>query len=160
MKFDIDIEGSAYIFPEETIEDALFRTVAKNLTDDISSKLDNTINKHIGLLVNKSLDAKLTKILDNFLESPVVVGDGYTKTEYPSLLKMVEEKFTASYNLQLSGSACNSKNILVEKIREAVKTETSAQTTRIEKLLKTEAAKMVKQELENSNLARFINENL
>ena len=159
MNFELELENSSYIEGDESVEDAILRMVVSRIVGSvnttISTKVDKAIEKIISEQTKKNTEEKIDTILDNFMSSPITVSNGYKKEEYDSVLDMVEQKFTSTYQAKLSGSCSEDK--LLEKIKNNVSSIMRKYTDQVESMLKVEGRKIARAELEASEIAKVIN---
>ena len=112
----------------DAIEQAIIKSVINQKSQYIKTTIETKINESIGSFIEKIIDKKTEDMINNFLEQPITISDGYKKTEHSSLLEYVEQKMTAMYSYELSGTTCNG-NKLVEKISSIVKDVTANKIT-------------------------------
>ncbi len=103
--------------------DSIREAIISHIIRDNAININNTINKKIqeaiGVFVDETLNIKIDKMLNNFLDEKITISNGYTKTNYDSLLDYVEQKMQKVYKENLSGASCT-KDLLLEKINSKI----------------------------------------
>ena len=159
MNFELDLEESSYMQTEESIKDCLIRLIVDKtyhtMSGVIVSKVNAKLDKLVVDKVEQVLNDKIEAVLDDFMSKPITVSDGYKQVEYTSILDMVQARFTSSYQLEL-GTNCSNSNVLLTRIKNEVGNAVSRQTSSIGKLLRAEGAKLAREALEDTNLAKYI----
>lgn len=118
MKVQVEIE-LPYIDEEGHIDDNMEQQLLGTLVNRIVPTIDKRINERVDAMLDDLISSRIEGIINDFLNKPVTVSNGYKKEEYASVIGMVEHKFSSLYETKFNQQgSCNGKDpILIEITR-------------------------------------------
>lgn len=156
MKINLEIE-LPYISEDGEIESDMQEQIVRGVTNKLYQSLDAKINPIIDKAAADLVKQKVEEILTNFMEKPVVVSSGYKTEKYSSLLEMVEQKFTALYDVKFAQTGtCNGQDPILKKIDDRIKYEVNSLVTSINTKIEREAKKIAEQTVKESSMYQVL----
>lgn len=161
MKLNLEINID-WINEDESLNDV----VEQEIKDEIVSKIINQyhqsimvdVKKEMDKFFAKSIDNTMKELLDEYLEKPVVVGDGYKTESFDSALDMIRQKFSSLYNTEFRKSNSCNNDPLYKRLQDQIKYEVSNAVGTTKRLIESEAKKIAKEEVEKNSLVQALKE--
>ena len=136
-------------FLESKIIEAVASKVAKNLEEKQSVAMAMTAEKVIR--------AKIEYFIDNFLEQPITINEGWNETvEYESLYDMVEQQISALYTGKINSKETCKEDPFLRKLKDHIEHQVNALLTNINNAVKRHGEKMAKEAVEANTFIKAI----
>ena len=161
MKFKVEVELED-LFEDNYDEGVEVLSLEKIVIESIVSRVSNSVNKNIETIVeakmqefitenmSRIINNKIEAILDDYMSKPVSISNGYGQTNYSSLYKFIETKFSELSGSRLDGS-CKVNDPLHTKLKNEIEHQVKSAINKTEALITKEATSLVKEEIKTNS---------
>lgn len=156
MKVNIEIE-LPYVTEDGEISEDILDKIVKSASQTMYNSLDAKMKPIIDDIASKLINRKVEEILNNFLNKPITVSNGYKKEDYKSVIDMVETKMTSLYESKfLQTGSCNGQDPLLIKIDNNIKNRVNDMISNFNSKLESEAKKSAEKAVKESSLYQVL----
>ncbi|PUB87030.1 MAG: hypothetical protein DBP02_01950 [gamma proteobacterium symbiont of Ctena orbiculata] len=156
MKLTAEVEID-WIDEDGDINEEVSRKLTQTLANSILEKFSDEQAMLIAQRAKKLIEAKTEMVINTLLEQPITITHGWNKkTEYDSIMDMVEQEMTALYQGKLNSNGQCKEDPLLANIKSYVKTETDSMLKVIDKKLKDHAHIEAKKAVNSNELIKAI----
>lgn len=161
MKLNLELNID-WINEDESLSEVVEQEIKNKIVSKIVSQYHQSImadvKKEMDKFFAKSIDNTMKELLDEYLEKPIVVGDGYKTESFDSALDMIRQKFSSLYNAEFRKSnSCNS-DPLYKKLQEQIRYEASSAISETKRIIEQEGKKLAQEEIEKNTLIQALKE--
>ena len=152
MKFNVEIELDG-LDAESGLDDEIKAGVIYEITRQISDKFMSDTASSIAKAADSLIRAKTEMLINSVLEKPVTISNGWNdKTEYSSILDMVEKRMTALYEGKIIASKTCTKDPLLGQVEAYADKKVKAMLVDVEKIVIKHADISAREALKNNKL--------
>ena len=91
------------------------------------------------------------------MEKPVVISNGYKAENYPSVLEMVEQKFTALYDMKFAQTGtCNGQDPILKKMEDKIKYQVDSLVSNMNSKIEREAKNIAEKTIKESSMYQVL----
>jgi regulatory protein YycI of two-component signal transduction system YycFG len=163
MKLNVEIEID-WIDEEGNLDEEIERKIISGLTSKIEQKFLKDAAIKVAAAADKLITAKTELLINNILERPVKVSNGWNDNrEYDSIFEMVESRMSNMYGEKLNNSGKCTKDPLLAHIESYIEKTNKSHlddiTRRIEKHADLAAKTALKENKTLSSLQAMLEKN-
>jgi len=155
MKMNIEIELD-FINEDMTLEDTFQEEVKRSIMQRVEREMISSYKPLIDKAFNESVNKTIENILNDYMNKPVTISNGYKTENYESALDMIEKKFTSLYDEKFRNKQGCTKDPILEKITNDITGKTTRLLDEMGTKLKREGDKIAKEAIKNSGLSEAI----
>ena len=156
MKINLEIE-LPYITEDGEIENDIQEQIVKGAINKMYQSLDAKIKPIIDKAAVDLVKQKVEEILTNFMEKPVVISTGYKAENYASVLEMVEQKFTALYDMKFAQTGtCNGQDPILKKMEDKIKYQLDSLVSNMNSKIEREAKNIAEKTIKESSMYQVL----
>ena len=158
MKMNIEVELD-FIGEDYSLEDGFRDEIKQSILNRVQQEIVNQVKPMIDNSINESINKTIDGLLENYLNNPVIISNGYKQESYDSVLEMIEKKFTALYDEKFRNKQGCTKDPIMEKINDTIKYKVNDLIDKMGSDIKREGDKIANEAIRNSGLSKAL-ENL
>lgn len=154
MKFNITVDMD-YLDEHERLSSQLESLIIEKTAEKVSKLIQEKQMKKIAASAEKYIQAKTEYFIDNFLEQPITITEGWNKqTKYDSLYDMVEQQISSLYTEKVNSKGTCKEDPFLGNLKQYIKSEMNNLITTLNKRIELNAKAAAAAELaENKMIA-------
>lgn len=154
MIFNVTVDLTR-IHDGEKLDTILEEKIVEEVADKVAKELKEKQGEILGKAAEKLIRAKTEYFIDNFLEQPITINEGWNKrTKYGSLYDMVEQQISSLYTGKVNSKGTCEEDPFLGRLKEHIKFEVNNLLTALNKRIELNAKTAAAAELaENKMIA-------
>lgn len=141
---------------EESFKNEIRDTISRRIVDGATKTLINEVKPIMDKHFKESIDKTMENLLNDYLNKPVTISDGYKAENYDSALEMIRIKFSSLYDAEFKRTAGCNNDPLIKKLTDKIKYEVQETLSKTSRVIESEAKKIAQDEISKNSLIQAL----